>query len=283
MTRPAGQPDCAPGRQLPTHLSCPAAALPPQPPCLLLGHCVTQPPGSSRADETRPGAEAGGAGVPLAEPGVGGPPARPRAAAGRAELWAEAQGAPRWGAGASLGVHCPRPLQAPPAEPPPMRPAPLGCPPSPPTGARALGGAAPSRRSAPVCGHTFSPPAQSLERQAVDPGLAWPPPLGPAPFSLGSLPAAARPSGQSPSWARGPPRLPAAPPPLHRVPSETLASLAPSPALLDQAPPRAPCPQPPAGYAHPTRGPPASHLGSWLYDLSSTQAVVTQPGDVLKP
>lgn len=116
-------------------------------------------------------------------PSPRGVPARPQAAAGRAELWAEAQGVPRRGMGAGLGAHCPRPSQAPPAELPSTHPAPLGCPPSPPAGVRALGGwcsvtkggAAYRRRSVPVCGHTFSPPAQSPERQAPGPGVASPP------------------------------------------------------------------------------------------------------------
>ena len=70
VTRPVGQADSAPGRQLRTRLSCPPAAPPALPSPRTLR--VTQLPGSSRAGETCPGAEAGGAGVPLAEP-AGGP------------------------------------------------------------------------------------------------------------------------------------------------------------------------------------------------------------------
>lgn len=70
VTRPVGQADSAPGRQLCTRLSCPPAASPALPSPRTLR--VTQLPGSSRAGETCPGAEAGGAGVPLAEP-TGGP------------------------------------------------------------------------------------------------------------------------------------------------------------------------------------------------------------------
>lgn len=201
---------------------------------------------------------------PLLSP-LGGP-ARLRAAAGRAELWAEAQGAPRRGMGAGLGAQCPRPSQAPPAELPPTHPAPLGCPPSPPTGARALGGGAPSLKMAlhtagtqclSVATRSLLPPSP---RRGKRPGLAWPPRRAPLPSLSDRSQQRPDPVVRAPLEPEG---LLASQKHLH-VPSETLASLAPSPALLDQAPPRVPCPQSPAGYAHPTRGPPASHLASWL-------------------